>query len=428
MKRSSLLSRLERSTLHTTSVPRAPSSETSGGVAAIVSPLPDPKSSVLDRLRQKMAEVMGQPVAPTEVRRNNFGELPLLRREHTSGPLWHRVVPVPLEYRVGHRTCHDVLDNNWAQVALLALSPDLVDVNPSELLFLDTETTGFGGAGTLAFLVGLSYLENGRFVVEQLMLEGPEQEATLLGYLQQHLERRPVVVSFNGKSFDWPLLQGRYTMNRLSAPSSVRHLDLLHLARRVHKRRLGRCNLQRLEAEVLGFERLGDIDGAEVAARYTHYCRSQDASPLAAVIEHNYWDVLSMVALLGVYGAASLALPAVDLAGAASTLARASALTEALMLADRGLSLVQESEEGWRQLSLVRAEIRKALGDKSGAVADYEAAIEEPKARLELAKLYEHYLKDHERAWALVQRGTSEAPAASAKRAQRLEKKRSARP
>ncbi len=402
MTRSSILTRLERS----------------GGAGAA------PRNSVLDELRNKMAAVTGQNFRTTEVRRSNFGELPLVRREHGSGPLWHRTVAVPLEYRVGYRTCHDVMQNNWAQVALLSLSPDLVNVVPSELLFLDVESTGFGGAGTLAFLVGLAYVRDQRIVVEQLMLEGPEQELTLLQYLREHIAQRPVMVSFNGKSFDWPLLQGRYTMNRLAPPPGVRHLDLLHLARRVHKQRLRRCNLQRLEAEVLGFERLGDIDGAEVAARYTHYCRSQDATPLAAVVEHNYWDVLSMVALLGVYGAASLALPPMDLAGAASTLARASALSQALLVADQAVSLVGQAEEGWRQVSLVRAEIRKALGDKTGAVADYEAAIDEPKARLELAKLYEHFLKDPERAWSLVQQGTSEKPAASAKRAQRLERKR----
>lgn len=393
-----------------------------------VSPTMPPKSGgVLDELRKQIAAVMDQPLQASSPRPSNFSELPLSLREHESGPLWHRTVPVPREYRVGYRSCHDLLDNNWAQVALLALSPELVDVDPSRLLFLDTETTGFSGAGTFAFLVGLAYVEQGRVFVEQLMLEGPEQEATLLEYLRDHFRKRPIMVSFNGKSFDWPLLASRYTMNRMSRPTGVSHLDLLHLARRVHRERLRRCNLQRLEAEVLGFERIGDIDGAEVAARYTHYCRSGDAAPLHAVIEHNYWDVLSMVALLGVYGAASLALPAVDLAGAASTLARASALSEALMVADRAVSLTQRSDEGWHRVSLVRAEIRKALGDKSGAVSDYEAAIEDPRARLELAKLYEHFLKDPERAWNLVQRGTSEKPAASAKRVQRLERKRNAR-
>lgn len=407
MKRSSLLTRLGRQAETAAAAP------------------PPTASNVLEQLRERMAQVMAEPLRPAPTPRSNFDELPLVQRHHDAGPLWHRVVRVPLEYRVGHRTCHDVLDNNWSQVALLALAPELVNVEPGRLLFLDTETTGFGGAGTLAFLIGLAYVEAGRVVVEQLMLEGPEQEPALLAYLGAHIAERPVLVSFNGKSFDWPLLQGRYTMNRLTAPSGVSHLDLLHLARRVHKQRLRRCNLQRLEAEVLGFERVGDIDGAEVAARYTHYCRNRDASPLAAVIEHNYWDVLSMVALLGVYGAATLALPPSDLAGAASTLARASALPQALLLADQAVNSALLRDEDVERASLVRAEIRKAVGDKSGAVADYERALDDPKARLELAKLYEHFLKDPERAWQLTELGTSESDAASARRQRRLSKKRS---
>lgn len=449
MKRSSLLTRLERLQAPSTSGGTVQSSAAETCAVDANPPCtPSPRASspetaVLDQLRRRMAEVMGRAsverdqeaalgaeigvdVEAEETSRRSgatFADLPLALREHESGPLWHRVVPVPLEYRVGARTCHDMLATSWAQVALLALEPQLVNVDPAELLFLDTETTGFGGAGTIAFLVGLAYVEDGRVVVEQLMLEGPEQEPALLAYLTALIERRPVVVSFNGKSFDWPLLQGRYTMNRLKAPARVSHLDLLHLSRRVHKQRLKRCNLQRLEAEVLGFERIGDIDGAEVAARYAHYCRTRDASHLGAVIEHNYWDVLSMVALLGVYGAAELALPAVDLAGAAATMARASALPRALLLADRAIERAAASDSDLARVSLVRAEIRKALGDKSGAVADYERAIDDPKARLELAKLYEHYLKDPERALSLVARGTSERVEASARRQRRLVRK-----
>lgn len=426
MKRSSLLTRLTRLAPNPSEAPLAsPLTPATAPVA--------PDTNVIEQLRRRMAEVMERPAAPrrgTDVEEaprrpaTTFEDLPLVRREHDGGPLWHRVVRVPLEYRVGYRTCYDMLASSWAQVALLALEPRLGNVRPSELLFLDTETTGFGGAGTLAFLVGLAYVEDERVVVEQLMLEGPEQEPALLAYLDALFIRHPVMVSFNGKSFDWPLLQSRYTMNRLAPPSQVFHLDLLHLSRRVHKQRLTRCNLQRLEVEVLGFERIGDIDGAEVAARYAHYCRTRDATHLGAVIEHNYWDVLSMVALLGVYGAAELALPAVDLAGAAKAMARASALPQALTLADRAVASAATTTRELERVSVVRAEIRKALGDKSGAVADYERAIDDPKARLELAKLYEHYLKDPERALQLVHLGTTETAEASAKRRQRLTRKR----
>src|SRR5690606_35748868 len=227
-------------------------------------------------------------------------QLPFTAIERAEGRVWQRLSRVPSAYRVGTRSCEANAD--FGRLALLALEPELSSYGACDALFLDTETTGFGGAGTLAFLVGLAFVKDGCLWLEQLLLEGPEHELALLVHLQERVESKRVSVSFNGKSFDWPLLTARYVMNHLAPPSAFRHLDLLHVARRVHKQRLPRCSLQSVEAMVLGFERHDDVGGAEVAARYIHYCRTGDASGLEGVVEHNYWDVLSMVALVGVYG------------------------------------------------------------------------------------------------------------------------------
>lgn len=396
-------------------------------------------AETLTMLREQMARLLTRDVGkleesepgaePSEGQSTRFSFLPVSQIDTDHGVIWRKLWRVPLEYRVGIAACHHARAADWAQVALLALSPDLVSTDVEQLLFLDTETTGLGGAGAVAFLVGLAFVEEGEFWVEQVLLEGPEQEPAFLEHLRSRLAKRNVMVSFNGKTFDWPLLVSRYAMNRMRAPQAPRHLDLLHVARRLHKSRLGSCTLRALEAQVLGFERLGDIDGMEVAARYSHYMRSGDASGLYAVLEHNFWDVLSMLALVGLYGANELALAPVDLASAARTLARAKALPAALCRADQAVGLAQtgQSETELARVHLVRGEIRKALGDRDGAMEDFTAAQADPKARLELAKLCEHFLRDPDAALAWAERGTGERPEAVHRRLARLGVKKASR-
>src|SRR5690606_20452066 len=129
-------------------------------------------------------------------------------------------------------------------LALLALDPDVGTCDPSGALFLDTETTGLGGAGSVAFLVGLGAFDaRGRLVLEQLLLRAPEDEAALLDYLVGRLEQASLLITYNGKTFDMPLLGCRFVMHRIPAPKAIPHLDLLHVARRLHKERLGQCRL-----------------------------------------------------------------------------------------------------------------------------------------------------------------------------------------
>jgi hypothetical protein len=137
-----------------------------------------------------------------------------------------------------------------------------------------------------------------------------------------------VLVTFNGKSFDLPLLRTRFQMARMEPPRSPPHLDLLHVARRVHGKRLGSgCRLVVIERDVLGFERVDDVAGGDVAACYLHFLHTGDARGLLAVVEHNAWDVVAMAAMVGLYGEASHAqLGVEDLVGVARTLRRAGAL------------------------------------------------------------------------------------------------------
>ena len=140
--------------------------------------------------------------------------------------------------------------------------------DPEKWLFLDTETTGLaGGTGTYAFLVGLAWWESGGLQVEQLFLRDFSEEHSLLHELAARLAERPVLVTFNGKTFDWPLLESRFTMTRvIQVPRLAAHLDLLHPARSLWKLRLGSVRLVELERHVVDAARLGWHRGDDVAS------------------------------------------------------------------------------------------------------------------------------------------------------------------
>jgi uncharacterized protein YprB with RNaseH-like and TPR domain len=173
-------------------------------------------------------------------------------------------------------------------------------------LFLDTETTGLaGGTGTYAFLIGLAWWDAGGLQVEQFFMRDFAEEHSLLQELSQRLAERPVLVTFNGKSFDWPLLENRFTMTRsIAVPKLAAHLDLLHPARALWKLRLGSVRLVELERHVLDAPRLGwqrdnDVSSALIPQFYFDYLRGGPVEPLAAIIRHNQMDLRGLAALFG---------------------------------------------------------------------------------------------------------------------------------
>ncbi|MEA4927184.1 MAG: ribonuclease H-like domain-containing protein [Candidatus Limiplasma sp.] len=172
-------------------------------------------------------------------------------------------------------------------------------VKPEDLLFLDTETTGLaGGAGTLAFQVGVGYLAKGQFVVEQFLMRDYPEEEPMLAQVAALMRAFPVWVTFNGRTFDIPLLENRFIMNRVAnRPSPTAHADVLHPARRVWKLRLGRCTLQRLEQAVLGVAREDDLPGEQVPRTFFRYLQNHDFGPMEQILAHNRQDVVSLAQL-----------------------------------------------------------------------------------------------------------------------------------
>jgi uncharacterized protein YprB with RNaseH-like and TPR domain len=181
---------------------------------------------------------------------------------------------------------------------------------PSPFGFFDLETTGLGGgAGTYAFLVGCGRFDgDGSFVTRQYLLVEFADERSLLASVAGELGRAGALVSFNGKSFDAPLLETRCLYHRLEWIGAQRpHVDMMHVARRFWRRQGGvaagatapemGCSLIALEHQLLGTRRAGDVPGAEIPSRYFHFVRTGDARQLRGVFEHNRLDLLSLAAL-----------------------------------------------------------------------------------------------------------------------------------
>jgi hypothetical protein len=181
------------------------------------------------------------------------------------------------------------------------LADDDEEIDLGRAVFVDTETTGLaGGTGTLAFLIGAGAFEDdGSFVVRQFFLRSPAEEPAALLYLSEWLDQFEALVSFNGRGFDLPILQTRFTLQRLrprilNAP----HLDLLAPARRVWRGRLESCSLKSLEYYVLDIHRdQTDIDGSLIPQLYIDYVRTGEAGEMPRVLYHNAYDILSMVTL-----------------------------------------------------------------------------------------------------------------------------------
>lgn len=209
-------------------------------------------------------------------------------------------------YRHGDVCVADVVPDGlgWPGVSVLAGGAGAAsdrDDTVGRVLFLDLETTGLaGGAGTCAFLVGCGWFEAGGFRIRQYFLADPAGERPILEDLTTLVTGAQALGTFNGKSFDLPLIEMRFAFNRLQAPfAALPHVDMLHHARRLWRDDLGGgCRLGDLERTLCGHARQGDVPGFEIPERYFQFVRSRDAGPLRAVLEHNRLDLLSLALVM----------------------------------------------------------------------------------------------------------------------------------
>ena len=207
----------------------------------------------------------------------------------------------PVEHLHGHTELGAALESDPEHLAFFGNDETLIECDLEKTFFMDTETTGLaGGAGTVAFLIGVGRFRDGFFVLDQCFMRDYDDEEPMLEYLAGLFAGCETVVSFNGKSFDLPLLRTRFIQNRQRFRlDGATHLDLVHTARRFWKRRLSDCSLGNVEREVLGVHRTGDVPGALIPQLWLDYLHSRDARPLQGVFYHHRMDILSLVTLVG---------------------------------------------------------------------------------------------------------------------------------
>ena len=301
----------------------------------------------------------------------------------------------------------DALEADPQVLAWVGKDPRLAGLDLSRCAFLDTETTGLaGGTGTYAFLVGLGFFEGSSFVVRQLFMEDYDGEEALLHALAEALAPFAAVVSFNGKAFDLPLLDTRFSLARRPFPArGLPHLDLLFPSRRLWRDRLESCALGRLEEAFLGVERDHDVPSWAIPGIYFDYLRQGDARPLGRVFEHNRLDILSL-ATLALRLARQYADPFQPELEDGRDLCALGAAFEDLEMPERAIPCYE------RATALdIPAEVRgkammrlgmayKRMRQREDAVALWRRLAESSRthtlvAQLELAKHYEHVGRDY---------------------------------
>src|SRR6185369_15296376 len=196
------------------------------------------RADVLSELRRKMEKLLVQPsLAPRPPADPSRTSLPFAREERSGGVLHRRSLSLPRSHHVGRIPVDAAAAASPELLALLALDTTLGACRLDRALFLDTETTGLGAGGSVwAFLVGMaSFDAEGRLEVEQLLLQSPADERALVERVLERIEAADVLITYNGKTFDLPLLATRAVMCRLPRPAARPHLDLLHVARRLHR-------------------------------------------------------------------------------------------------------------------------------------------------------------------------------------------------
>ncbi len=246
--------------------------------------------------------------APPDDRRGRLQPAQIAVAE-TLGGEWrddegHRFLVVDRRFAPGYRHGHVAVVDRvppWPQFPVLAGMEGPAAGWPRRVVFLDLETTGLaGGAGTYAFVVGLAWFDDAAFRTRQFVLSSYTAERALLKAVADEAAAAAALVTYNGKSFDVPLMDTRFVIHRMAPPfAALVHVDMLHPARRLWRTgdedgMSGGCRLTMLEEALCGHRREGDVPSFEIPSRYFHYVRTGDARPLAAVLEHNRLDLLAL--------------------------------------------------------------------------------------------------------------------------------------
>ncbi|WP_010273554.1 ribonuclease H-like domain-containing protein [Paenibacillus senegalensis] len=253
-------------------------------------------SLLRDRLNRLTKSAADRPSAKSETRSEpGWDSLGARLQEGRQGSFILRRQSYPLSYIHGRYQLQELCDTcTYLQPLLRASIKD-----PRQILFLDTETTGLGvGAGNVPFMVGLGYYNENQFVVEQMLIRNPGEEVAMLTYLTGLLPNFDCLATYNGRTFDWPILKNRMILNRVPLENDrFSELDFLYPSRSLWRTTLPSCRLSKVEESRLGFIRHDDVPGSLAPTLYFQYLAEQNPAILQGVFKHNEQDILSLVGL-----------------------------------------------------------------------------------------------------------------------------------
>ncbi len=284
-----------------------------------------------------------------------------------------------------------------------------------QILFVDLETTGLaGGTGTYPILAGLGYLRQDVLVLEQFFMEDFDRELASMLELNKRFDRFSVFSTYNGKSFDIPVLRTRFTLHRLRTDWDRPHIDLLHLVRKLWRGVLPECTLHSVERHLLGITRSQDVDGSMVPQIYFDYVRRRDPSAIAVVFDHNAQDVISLASILARLSYYYLNPDDDELTemqphlGLSQIFARHGDDERSIESLERALAFCREPRMAYF-ISCHIARRYKKMGRWKSALEIWESHIKGGNVHnlepfVELAKYYEHRVRDHVHAIDVVQR------------------------
>ncbi|TLS50162.1 hypothetical protein FE782_21035 [Paenibacillus antri] len=233
--------------------------------------------------------------APQEPEAADWAKLGFALRLGPGGSCLTRDVRYEASHRHGHFAVSEFAS---AGAALTRLDPAGRVVKPEKLLFLDTETTGLGqGAGNVPFLIGIGWWTSDGFTVRQCLIRHPGEEAAMLAMLSERLPEFTHLVTYNGRTFDWPLVKNRYVLQRMAVPKDPAHFDFLYPSRSLWRTTMPSVRLGAVEEAKLGVFREDDVPGSMAPALYFQYLAERDCSVLEGVVRHNETDIVTLLTL-----------------------------------------------------------------------------------------------------------------------------------
>lgn len=325
----------------------------------------------------------------------------------------------PFDYRHGMITLDTTLSNSDLPISAFTALEAEGQVDLTKTLYFDTETTGLGGVGIVPFLIGCGSLVEGGFEVRQYLIPDYSDEAAMLEMLQAEFTPETAVVTYNGAAFDLPVLRDRLIVNRVARDITFQHhIDLLHSARRLFKRRLKECNLAHVERRLFEFHRTEDVPGYLVPSVYFDWLSSERLDLMAGVLEHNRNDIVSLHFLLTHVASAFRTEGSVldqtdDIYSLSRVYRRRNRTPQVLNLCER--IATENPIEQTPEMQLFHAAALKRSGDWEKAVIIWSRLAEDDsregyRACLELAVFHEHKSRDISEALRLVRRAEMVCP------------------